>query len=98
MEEIKSFPTKEEIVEYFKENGLVECNLNYVAFATLREALEELGYTISASTKNPNYYWPVEIDACDLNFWSCIWKDNKYTNYVICGSFYSGDMNIDKDE
>ena len=42
MEEIKGSPTREEIVEYFKENGLVECNLNYVAFATLREALEEL--------------------------------------------------------
>lgn len=97
MEEIKSFPTKEEIVEYFKENGLVECNLNYVAFAILREALEELGYTISASNEDPNY-GSVDIDGFDLNFWSYIWKDNKYTNYVICGSFYYGDMNIKQDE
>lgn len=97
MEEIKSFPTKEEIVEYFKENGLVECNLNYVAFATLREALEELGYTISWLREDQNY-GSIEINGYALYFWSCIWKDNKYTNYVICGSFYYGDMNIDKDE
>lgn len=97
MEEIKSFPTKEEIVEYFKENGLVECNLNYVAFATLREALEELGYMVSWSREDQNYGF-IEINGYALDFWSYIWKDNKYTNYVICGSFYYGDMNIDKDE
>lgn len=54
MEEIKGSPTREEIVEYFKENGLVECNLDYVAFATLREALEELGYIISESKEDTN--------------------------------------------
>lgn len=97
MEEIKGSPTREEIVEYFKENGLVECNLDYVAFATLREALEELGYIISESKEDTNC-GAIEINGWELDFWSYIWKDNKYTGYVISGCFYYGDINIHKDE
>lgn len=83
--------------EYIKselKEGLKECNFDSTPYSVVKETLESLKYRLSESDEHEDYY--LETNGWECDYFMFIWKDCKYTGYVLKGSLYYGDNEIVK--
>lgn len=79
-------------------DGLKEINFSKYPFGIVREALEELGYTLGECVDGKYqelYDW---VNGWELDYAADIFMNNKPTMYTIVGSFWFGTCQIVKYE